>query len=468
MSCPIGLAEAVTTPPSSSSAHAVTASQGSPSAHSHRSTSHVATPQESNADDTQPLDVPVIVPQLFNNSTQREIAAYFEAGIPIAEPAAASTTQPVFTSPTHAQVPASDSPPYEFNGLFAVPSDPPATPGAPPLYQPHASEPEAFPPLSFTPFHRNAIAARAGDQVEHELPGDVSCISLPLLVFSLLTVLGPLPSLCWLSRPQRLLARRVRLFTCTLFHTTNIFSRFERFTVGGRTFFCPVHLMLRYPHWRLLLNLERPPHGWVLSATVDATIFALVIESLIAPSPFDGTEPGLSLVKLLLAARQAHDWGMEREVAKLIGSARRYVARRVFYRNPHAPDAQGVMDHTYFVHRSEDIFRAWRVASRAPRSLQRLLPPAELVCLYTLAVPRDLWPALTAEFPDEFAALIDFSARIRVVPEEVDYHEWWLRFFRLAGCLDFDWMVDVPDVLNMFFHNQQTEDPGAAEAEVSQ
>lgn len=213
--------------------------------------------------------------------------------------------------------------------------------------------------------------------------------------------------------------------------------------------------MLRYPHWHLLLNLERPAHGWVLSPSVDATIFALVIEALVSPSGFDGTEPGLNLVQLVLAARQAHDWGMEREVAKLVASARRYVARRVFYRNPHAPDAHGVMDHNYFVHRSEEIFRAWRVASQAPRALQRCLAPAELVCLYTLAVPRDLWPALTAEFPDEFVALIDYSARIRVVPEEVDFHDWWLRFFCLAGCLDFDWMADVPDVLNMFFRGHE-------------
>ncbi|TQW04563.1 hypothetical protein IF2G_07792 [Cordyceps javanica] len=347
-------------------------------------------------------------------AARRETAAYLEAGIPIAGTAVAATP-PVFAPFVSGHVAATDSPPYEFNGLFAAPASnhPPATPGAPPLYQPRAFEGEAFPQLPFTPFHRNAMAARSGEQIEHELPGD---------------------------------------------------------------------LLLQYPHWQLLLSLEQPPQGWVLSSsTVDASIFALVIEALISPAGFDGTEPGLSLVKLALAARQAHDWGMEREVGKLVASFRRYVARRVFYRNPHRPDAQGVMDHHYFVHRSEDIFRAWRVLTTCSPSpsaassssfsgarverdvggdsgftcLQRRLPPAELVCLYALAVPRDLWPALTAEFPDEFAAQIDRAARLRVVPEAVDYHDWWLRFFRLAGCLDFDWMADVPDVLNMFFRSHE-------------
>ncbi|KAJ6790052.1 hypothetical protein PWT90_03963 [Aphanocladium album] len=428
VSAPANLVNASASP--QSSAHrAVTANENSPAcAHSlpgSAANQQVPTPQDSPSDRTQPLLNPTPPPQ------QQQIADYLDAGIPIAEELVRSaTTPPVFAPFVSAQVPASDSPPYEFNGLFAVPCNPPLTPGAPPLYQPHASEPEVFPQLPFTPFHSNAIAARSNNQIEYELPGD--------------------------DRFPRHEGSRV-------VNGSWLGGRFERFTVGGRTFFCPVHLMLRYPHWRLLLNLERPPHGWVLSSTIDATIFALVMEALISPSGFDGTEPGLNLVKLTLAARQAHDWGMEREVAKLVASARRYVARRVFHRNPHRPDPSGAMDHHYFVHRSEDIFRSWRVLARAPRALQRSLPPAELVCLYALAVPRDLWPALTAEFPDEFASLIDYAARVRVVPEAVDFHDWWLRFFRRAGCLDFDWMADVPDVLGMLFRGE--EEGAAAEQE---
>lgn len=188
----------------------------------------------------------------------------------------------------------------------------------------------------------------------------------------------------------------------------------------------------------------------MLSPSLDASIFALVLEALLSPSGFHGTEPGLNLVRLALATSQALEWGMHREVDKLVATFRRYVARRLLFRNPHRPDASGAMDHNYFVYRSEEIFRAWRVLSRGSRELQGRLPPAEMVCLYGLAVPRDLWPALTAEFPDEFAGLIDFSARVRVVPEEVDFQDWWLRFFRLAGCLDLDWMGDVPSVLDMF------------------
>ncbi|KAM3543784.1 hypothetical protein ARSEF1564_003337 [Beauveria bassiana] len=422
------------------STRAVTADQGS----SPRSLPAVDTAPPASPFRPEPPAASAAAAAAAEQTLQEAAAAFLEAGIPLASETAAPPP-PVFAPHASGRVPASDSPPYEFNGLFAVPTaaNPPATPGAPPIYQPRAPEAEMFPQLPFTPFHRNAMAARGGGgggQIEHELPGDDRFPRSP----GSRVVDGS-----WLS------------------------GRFEPFTVGGRTFFCPVHLLLRYPHWQLLLHLERPPHGWVLSPLIDASVFALVLETLVSPSGFSGAEPGLNLVKLALAARQAADWGMHREVALLVASFRRYVARRVFYRNPHRPDTHGVMDHHYFVHRSEEIFRAWRVLSAAPDALRRRLPPAELVCLYALAVPRDLWPALTAEFPDEFAALIDVSARIRVVPEEVDYHEWWLRFFRMAGCLDFDWMADVPDVLNMFFRSQQemmqqeeqrTEDPvdGAA------
>ncbi|ATY66179.1 hypothetical protein A9K55_001480 [Cordyceps militaris] len=411
---PAGVAAAASL---TSSTHAVTAREGS------SSSSSSSPPPVSLA----PLGSQTTGEQQTHSSESTQPSstaiAYLEAGIPITGTDAAPP--PVFAPLVSGHVATTDSPPYEFNGLFAVPAssyNPPMTSSAPPLYQPRAAEDEVFPQLAFTPFHRNALAARSGEQVEHELPGDDRFPS-----FAGSRVVNG----SWLS------------------------GRFEPFTVGGRTFFCPVDLLLRYPHWQLLLSLERPAHGWVLSTTIDPAIFALVLEALISPAGFDGTEPGLSLVKLALAARQAHDWGMDREVFKLVASVRRFVARRVLYRNPHRPDAQGVMDHHYFVHRSEDIVRAWRVARRAPPALQACLAPAELVQLYALAVPRDLWPALTAEFCDEFAAQIDLAARLRVVPEEVDYHDWWLRWFRLAGCLDYDWIADVPDVLNLFFRSQE-------------
>ncbi|OAA54658.1 hypothetical protein ISF_08259 [Cordyceps fumosorosea ARSEF 2679] len=426
-SAPVGLPGSP--PPSSqTSLRAVTANEAfrSPAASVSASNDHNTNDEIFDAARSQSSHSPERQAHAPDASQQRQATAYLEAGIPIASDDLRAPPT-VFAPHLSGHVPSTDSPPYEFNGLFAVPAapsgNPPATPGAPPLYQPHAPPAETFPQLPFTPFHRNAMLARS-EQVEHELPGDDRFPHPP----DSRVVNGS-----WLG------------------------GRFEPFTVGDRTFFCPVHLLLRYPHWRLLLSLERPPSGcWALSpSVVDPAVFALILEALVSPAGFDGTERGLSLVLLALAARQALDWGMHAEVAKLVASARRLVARRVFYRDPHAPDARGVMDHNYFVHRSEDIFRAWRVLTRSPPELQRCLPPAEMVCLYALAVPRDLWPALTAEFPDEFAALIDLSARLRVVPGEVDYHDWWLRFFRRAGCLDFDWMADVPDLLGMFYRGQE-------------
>lgn len=210
---------------------------------------------------------------------------------------------------------------------------------------------------------------------------------------------------------------------------------------------------MRYQFWRLLAGLERPATGWHLPNT-DPNIFALVIECLVSASGFEGTEHGLNLVKLLVAAKQAIDWGMEREVTKFVATIRRYIARRLFFRNPHRPDLQGVMDHNYFVYRSEELYRAWKVV-QSSRALQKFFVGAEFVSLYSLVVPLDIWPALTADFSDEFNQMIDFTSRLRVVPVEVTFHDWWLRFFRLAGYLDYEWMGDVPSVLNMFFRQYE-------------
>lgn len=239
-------------------------------------------------------------------------------------------------------------------------------------------------------------------------------------------------------------------------------SRFDHFTVGGRTFFVPIHLLLRYQFWRLLAGLERPSTGWNLP-NADPAIFSLVMECLISASGFEGTELGINLVKLLVATKQAADWGMEREVNKFVASIRRYVARRLFYRNPHRPDMEGVMDHNYFVYRSEEIYRAWKVV-QSSRVLQKYFAGAEFVSLYGLVIPTDIWPALTAEFPDSFNQMIDFTARLRVVPTEMTFHDWWLRFFRLAGYLDYQWMPDLPNVLNLFFGQDNADLDSEGEA----
>lgn len=88
---------------------------------------------------------------------------YIDAGIPLASTPEESARD--------------NSPPFQFESLFAVPTalgiQSPTASGPPPTYQPHASEGEVFPQLEFTPFHRNAMAARATNTIEHDLPGDV-------------------------------------------------------------------------------------------------------------------------------------------------------------------------------------------------------------------------------------------------------------------------------------------------------
>ncbi|KAL7792168.1 hypothetical protein V8C37DRAFT_410127 [Trichoderma ceciliae] len=208
--------------------------------------------------------------------------------------------------------------------------------------------------------------------------------------------------------------------------------------VGGKTFRVPIRLLAKYPFWASLTFLEQPPQGWSMPA-VDPDIFTVLIECVYSTSGLHGTEPGLNLVKICFAITLAWKWGMSQERRKLRDTAYRYIVRKVLNFNPLIPGERGALDQNYYVYRSEELYRTWELTQQY-HVLQKVLCQGDLIALYASVIPQDIWPALTANFKHEFAMLIDVSAAVRTNPAEVSFRNWWLRFFRLAGYLEANWL----------------------------
>lgn len=237
-------------------------------------------------------------------------------------------------------------------------------------------------------------------------------------------------------------------------------SPFDQFVVGGRVFSVPILLLERYGSWRLLRCLQRQAAGYVFP-DVHWSLFALLMECLVSAYGFDGTEPGLTLVKLVSTLALALNWDMSREVHKLEKSIKTYIARRVLFRNPFHPDAGGNLDHSYYLFRSEEIYRTWNTVILSP-TLEAFVPRKELIGLYIYCIPSEIWPALTTHFSQEFTLSLEFTIRLRAVPPEADFHEWWLTHFRRAGYIDHDWLPEVPHMIYQFYADaEQRNAPGA-------
>ncbi|KAK5996678.1 hypothetical protein PT974_02018 [Cladobotryum mycophilum] len=287
---------------------------------------------------------------------------------------------------------------------------------------PAAAQGETFPALPLTPIHSNQIVGESAPEGVYELPGTDH---FPLMAGSR----GD--NSRWLAGP------------------------FDRLNVGGRTFVVPTRLLQRYPFWRVLRTMRRPAEGWSLP-NEDPNIFAIVLECVYSPSGFDGTESHINLVKLMLAIVMVKRWDMSAEFHKLEASVRRYIVRRVLFRNPFLPDPNHVMDHNYFVYRSEEIYRTWKLCKRF-HTLNHIVSSSELISLYATTIPHDMWPALTTNFDGEFTSVMDVTASIRQFPAEDSFEDWWFRFFRMAGYLDYDWFD--PLVMERYFLQNDDEHP---------
>lgn len=214
----------------------------------------------------------------------------------------------------------------------------------------------------------------------------------------------------------------------------------------GKKFLIPVHLLVKEGIFKMLAATERPKQGWVFPRC-DPKIFGIILESALTINGFDGTEGGINLVSLALAAAQCLDWNMETEAKKLISGIRKYLAKRAFYINPHDADWYTVVNQNHYVYRSEDLYRSWKVVNNH-RTLSERMSPSEILTTYSVVIPEEIQPALTTEFCDEFNLLLDISMISRSGTPETEFLEWWVRIARLAGVLEYPWMLTDYDCFN--------------------
>ncbi|KAL7944234.1 hypothetical protein V8C42DRAFT_358447 [Trichoderma barbatum] len=209
--------------------------------------------------------------------------------------------------------------------------------------------------------------------------------------------------------------------------------------VGGKSFRVPMRLLAKDPFWASLSFLEQPPQGWSMPG-IDADNFAVLMECVYSTSGLQGTEGGLNLVKICFAYLLAWKWSMAEDRRKLRDTIYRYIVRKVLHHSPYHPRSQAVLDVDHFVYRSEELYRTWELAQQHP-CLQKILNQGDLVSLYAIVVPEDLWTALNAHFTYDFRMQIDIAAASRTGSDEVNFQNWWLRFFRLAGYTEASWLT---------------------------
>ncbi|KAH6610074.1 hypothetical protein Trco_000094 [Trichoderma cornu-damae] len=232
--------------------------------------------------------------------------------------------------------------------------------------------------------------------------------------------------------------------------------------VGGILFRVPARVAAKYPFWAAFAFMEQPPQGWSMPG-VDPVIFVVLMDRVLATSELDGTEADLNLVKIFFAIALAEKWGMKEERNELRDAAYRYIVRRVLHSNPFLPDDEsGVLDLSHFVYRSEELYRTWEAIQDYP-VLQKILCESDLVGLYVRAIPQRFWVALTAHFKPEFSMLLHVAATVLTGRPEANFQHWWLRYFRMAGYLEADWLScgERDEIFGPV--GRQNEDPAAVQ-----
>lgn len=168
------------------------------------------------------------------------------------------------------------------------------------------------------------------------------------------------------------------------------------------------------------------------------------------PNGFEGGEAGLNLVIILEAAEQCEAWGMRPEVTKLLRSAHRYIARRIFFRNPFDSRSTVTLDHNYYKYRSEEIYRAWVLLDSSRSYVGQEITAEELALIYIFAITEDIWPATTADFSRRFNELIDLCIATFRTRLNEEFEKCWFRYFVKAGFLDYSWLRHSPTAMSMF------------------
>ncbi|CEJ82280.1 hypothetical protein VHEMI02357 [[Torrubiella] hemipterigena] len=256
-----------------------------------------------------------------------------------------------------------------------------------------------------------------------------------------------------LSAPQRWNIPGLEHYNRTGSHQAGgkwLCQRWTTISVQGYLFRVPVGLLQRYPAWEILDDRRRPPiRAWQINE-IHPDVFGIIIECLMTPNGFEGGEAGLNLVIILEAAEQCEAWGMRPEVTKLLRSAHRYIARRIFFRNPFDSRSMVTLDHNYYKYRSEEIYRAWMLLDSSRSYVGQEITAEELALIYIFAIAEDIWPAITADFSSRFNELIDLCIATFRIRLNEEFEKCWFRYFVKAGFLDYSWLRHSPTAMAMF------------------
>jgi hypothetical protein len=225
---------------------------------------------------------------------------------------------------------------------------------------------------------------------------------------------------------------------------------------GTQIFHLPSNIVRQFSCFRQLFDLPPGPGGYVLTG-MDPQVFTVLAHCMMSTTGFEGTEEGLNLVLLVLALETALRMQIPSEAKKINDSISRYIVRRVFYQNPFQPDFDGVLDHSYHVFRSEEIYRAWKILfdSDARLNMQDWLLDTDIARLYTVVIPENLWPALTTNFQAYFNTIIDGMVRFRDAPEDEEFSLFWWQVVRGTDFLRNNWIGSYPHMRDFMAHQIQ-------------
>ncbi|KAI9158890.1 hypothetical protein HJFPF1_06892 [Paramyrothecium foliicola] len=288
--------------------------------------------------------------------------------------------------------------------------------------------PENFPQLEYTPLHENQLFPDEG--ATWRIPG---AERFPHQNFGHVRPL----SNNWLAGP------------------------FMRVRCQGHLFFVPRLLVMHYTWWQNLFQNPVGPDGTHNVDHIDHDIFNVLMQCLVSPGGFSGYEADMNLVKLVLALELSIKLDMENESQKLLYSLPTYMTRRIFYHDPHRPDFSGQLNEAYFVYRSEEIYRAFMVLMNSDvAELSEYIAETDLAKIYTLVIPEEMWPALTANFSAYFCQIIDSMPENAELPpaEEFPQH-WWFRV-RQTGIFHNTWVRDYPHLLNPHIYQSHQPNDG--------
>ena len=170
----------------------------------------------------------------------------------------------------------------------------------------------------------------------------------------------------------------------------------------------------------------------VAQTKLEPGVFRIFVDILWSPHPMSGTEPELNLVKLVGAALIISDWSLVEQMDKVRTIIDRYIAVRIFNHNPWKSDPTHTLDHNYFVFRSEELYRAWLLIRNTP-GMAAFLSERQIIELYILTVPDEMWPALMANFDDRFFTYVNQGLAQRAVLPWEDYEDMRRQCYEWAG-----------------------------------